>query len=110
MQQQRTKTQNCTTVTNTTRDENTCEYGGYVYVVMIIIIGLIRARKKIAARKANRYEDSKTFRLNSTVAFQQPGAQQQRHEHCAGQSVAQHFRVGLPSQHSPGMPGVGNDV
>ena len=47
--------------------------------------------------------------LHSTVAFQQPGAQLQRHEHCAGQAVAQHFRVGLPSQNSPGMPGVGND-
>jgi len=48
--------------------------------------------------------------LRSTVASQQPGAQLQRHEHFAGQGVAQHFQAGLPSQHSPGMPGVDNDV
>jgi len=72
----------------------------------------VMAKEKNAARKANRCEVSKTFRFHSTVAFQQPGAQLQRHEHCAGpgQGVAQHFQVGLPSQHSPGMPDVGNDV
>ena len=53
---------------------------------------------------------AKRFRLHSAVAFQQPEAQLQGHEHCAGQAVAQHFQVGLPSQHPPGMPGVGNDV
>jgi len=67
-------------------------------------------QEKNASRKANRCEVSQTFGLSSTIAFQQPGAQLQRHEHCAGQGVAQHFQVGLPSQHSPGMPGVGNDV
>jgi len=65
---------------------------------------------KNAARKANRGEVSKTFRHHSMVAFRQPGAQLQRHEHCAGQAVAQHFQVGLRSLHSPGKPGVGNDV
>jgi len=70
----------------------------------------IIGKEKNAARKANRCEVSKTFRIHSTVAFRQPGAQLQRHEHCAGQGVVQHFQVGLPSEHSPGMPGVGNDV
>jgi len=78
--------------------------------MMIIIIRLLSARKKHAARKANRGEVSKTFRFHSTVEFQQPGVQLQRHEHRAGQAVAQHSQVGLPSQHSTGKPGVGNDV
>jgi len=65
---------------------------------------------KNATREANRGEVSKTFRLHSAVASQQPGAQLQIHEHCAGQGIAQHFQSGLPSQHSPGMLGVGNDV
>jgi len=63
-------------------------------------------KEKNTVRKANRCEVSKTFRLNSTIAFQQPGAQLQGHEHCAGEGIAPHFQVGLPSQHSPGMPGV----
>ena len=67
-------------------------------------------KEKNAARKANRGEVIKTFRLHSTVALQQPGVQLQGHEHCAGQAVAQHLQVGLPGQDSPGMPGVGNDV
>jgi len=57
-------------------------------------------KEKNAARKANRCEVSKTFRLKSTVAFQQPGVQLQKHEHCAGQAVAQHVQGGLPSHHS----------
>ena len=65
---------------------------------------------KNTARKASRGEVSKTFKLNSTIAFQQPGAQLQGHEHCAGQGVAQHIQVGFPSHHAPGMPDVGNDV
>ena len=54
----------------------------------------------------------KTFRLQSTGAFRQPGVQLQGHEHCAeqAQGVAQHFQEGLPSHHSPGKLGVGNDV
>jgi len=77
--------------------------------MMIIIIEQVWVKKK-AARKSNRCEVSKIFRLNSTVASQQPGAQLQKHEHCAEQAVAQHFQVGLPGQHSPDMPGVDNDV
>jgi len=72
--------------------------------MMITLIEKLWAKKK-AARKPNRCEVSKTFRLNSTIAFQQPGAQLQGHEHCAGQGVAQHFQVGLPSQRSSGMLG-----
>jgi len=67
-------------------------------------------KEKNAARKANRGEVSKTFRLYSAVALQQPGAQRQRHEHCAGQGVAQYFQIGLPGQDSAGILGVGNDV
>ena len=80
--------------------------------------------KKKNSAKTNRGEVSKTFKLNSTIAFQQPGAQLQGHEHCAGQGAAQHFQVGFPSQQgvaqhiqaglpshrAPGMPDVGNDV
>jgi len=66
-------------------------------------------KEKIAAPKANRCEDSKTFRLHSTVAFQQPGVQLQRHEHCAGQGVAQHFQAGAESAF-PWDARVGNDV
>ena len=67
---------------------------------------VIGKEKKHAARKANRGEVSKTFRLHSAVAFQQPGVQLQGHEHCTGQAAAQHFQVGWPSQHPPGMLGV----
>ena len=67
-------------------------------------------KEKNAVRKANQCDVSKTFRLHSTVAFQQPGVQLQRHDHCTGQAVVQHFQVGMPRQHSPDMPGVGNDV
>jgi len=35
----------------------------------------VMGKEKNAARKANRCEVTKTFRLHSTVAFQQPGAQ-----------------------------------
>ena len=78
-------------------------YDAYNYRAVI-------GKGKYAARKANRCEVSKTFRLKSTVAFQQPGAQLQWHEHCAGQAVAQHFQVEASSRHSPGKPGEGNDV
>ena len=44
----------------------------------------VMGKEKNAARKANRGEVNKTFRLNSTVGFQQPGAQLQGHDHCAG--------------------------
>jgi len=67
-------------------------------------------KEKNAARKTNRCEVSKASRLYSTVALQQPGAQLQGHEHCAGQGVAQYFQVGLPSQDCAGKPGLGNDV
>ena len=66
-------------------------------------------KEKKCSTKANRCEVSKTFRLHSTVALQQPGAQLQGHEYCAGQGVAQHFQVGLPSQDCAGKPGEGND-
>ena len=59
-------------------------------------------KEKNAARKANRGEVIKTFRLHSTVALQQPGVQLRGHEHCAGQAVAQHFQVEV----SPGKPGI----
>jgi len=45
-------------------------------------------KEKNAARKANRCEVSKMFTFKSTTAFQQPGAQLQGYEHCAGQGVA----------------------
>ena len=51
-------------------------------------------KEKKCSTKANRCEVSKTFRLHSTVALQQPGVQLQGQEHCAGQAVAQHFQVG----------------
>ena len=35
----------------------------------------IMSKEKNAAQKGNRGEGSKTFRLHSTVAFQQPGVQ-----------------------------------
>jgi len=53
MQQERTKTQNCTKITSTAI-EDTCEYGGYVYMI-IIIIEQVWAKKE-AARKSNRCE------------------------------------------------------
>ena len=67
-------------------------------------------KEKKCSTKANRCEVSKTYRLHSTVALQQPGTQLQGHAHCAGQGVAQYFQGGLPSQDSAGIPGVGNDV
>ena len=73
-------------LTQTRNHEDICEYGRYANM-MRIIIELLQARNN-AARKANRGEVSKTFRLHSTVALQQPGVQLQRHEHCAGQAVA----------------------
>jgi len=72
--------------------------------MMIMIIEQLWAKKK-AARKSNRCEVSEMFRLNSTVASQQPGAQLQGREHCARQAGAQNFQVELPSQPPPGIAG-----
>ena len=53
MHQERTKTQNCTRIANTIIIENTCEYDGYVYM-MIIIIGLLWAKKKCSTKSKPR--------------------------------------------------------
>ena len=61
MQQERTKTQNCTKEAKIARKKPTqprnnddiCEYGSYVYM-MIIIIGLLWARKKCSTKSKPR--------------------------------------------------------
>ena len=107
MQQERTKTQNCAKITSTA-NEDTCEYGGYVYT-MIIIIGLLWAREKTQHEKQTEVRLAKRLGLIQRLRFSNLGLSY-RDEHSAGQGVAQHFQVGLPSRHSSGMPGVGNDV
>ena len=71
MDQERTKTQNFTKITNTTI-EDTREYGGYVYM-MIIIIGLLQARKNMQHEKQTEVRLAKCLGFIQRLRFSNLG-------------------------------------
>jgi len=72
MHQERTKTQNCTKITNTTINEDKCEYGGYDYM-MITITGLLWARKKMQHEKRTEVRLAKRLGLIQRLRFSNLG-------------------------------------
>jgi len=66
--QECTKTKNYAKVTSTTMNDDTSEYDNYVYM-MIIVIGLLLARKKMQHEKQTDVRLAKGLRLNQRLRF-----------------------------------------
>jgi len=64
MHQQRTKMQNCTKLTDTTRNDDTCEYEGYVYMMIMVI-------EKVWAMKKTQYAKQTDVRLAKRLGLMQ---------------------------------------
>jgi len=82
MHQERTKTPNCTKVTNTTINDDTCKYDGYVDTM----IRMWWARKKTQHVKQTDMRLAKRLGLIQRLRFSNLGLNY-RDEHCAGQAV-----------------------